>query len=163
MTRKKRGQMKMSFGMIFSIILIIIFLAFAFYAIQKFLGLKDSVQVAKFANDLQADVDRMWRGSEGSEEKEYAIPGKIGYICFTDYKSGETGRYANFYKELEQTFYENENLFFFPLSSVGNAYEIKHVDIEKTTEENPKCFENIKGKVSFIIKKDFGETLATIE
>ena len=71
----------------------------------------------------------------------------------------------NFYRELEQAYYENENLFFYPIGSAQglNAKEIKHIDLEKITEnENPFCIENIDGKVNLIIKKDFGETLVTI-
>ena len=63
----KRGQMKLSFCMIFSIILILAFLAFTVYAIRKFLGIQTSVQIGKFGDDLQTDVDKMWRGSQGSE------------------------------------------------------------------------------------------------
>ena len=66
----KRGQMKLSFGMIFSIILIIIFISFAFYAIQKFLSIQNSVQVGKFVNEFQQNVDKIWKGSQGSEKKE---------------------------------------------------------------------------------------------
>ena len=48
---KKNGQATISFGMVFSIIMIIIFISFAFYAIQKFLDLQNSAQVGKFGSD----------------------------------------------------------------------------------------------------------------
>ena len=161
----KRGQMKLSFGMIFSIILIIIFISFAFFAIQKFLDIQNSVQVGKFGNDFQSNIDKIWKGSQGSEKKEYSLPKKINYVCLIDYSSDEKGPNMNFYRELEQAYYENENLFFYPIGSAQglNAKEIKHIDLEKITEnENPFCIENIDGKVNLIIKKDFGETLVTI-
>jgi len=41
---EKRGQLKLSFGMIFSIILIIVFLGFAFFGIQKFMDYQKSIQ-----------------------------------------------------------------------------------------------------------------------
>jgi hypothetical protein len=45
-----------------------------------------------------------------------------------------------------------------------NAKEVKHIDIEKTTEEdNPLCIEKIKGKVKMRLEKDFGEALVSIE
>ena len=84
--------MKLSFGMIFSIILIVIFIGFAFFAIQKFLGIQNSVQVGKFSNDFQLDVDKIWKGSQGSEEKEYFLPKKITFVCFTDYSSDKKGK-----------------------------------------------------------------------
>ena len=167
MLGQTRGQMKLSFGMIFSIILIITFIAFAFYAIQKFLDIQNAAQVAKFANDLQFDIDKIWKGSQGSQKKEYFLPSKIKYVCFIDYDplSSKKGPNENFYDELKQLFYETENLFFYPLGSDQGlgAKEIKHIDLEKTTEnENPFCTKNIKGKVSIIIKKDFNEALVTL-
>ena len=56
----KSGQMKISFGMIFSIILIIAFLGFAIYAIMTLLEIIDNAKIAKFVEDLQGDVDKMY-------------------------------------------------------------------------------------------------------
>lgn len=162
---KKRGQMKLSFGMIFSIILIIIFISFAFYAIQKFLSIQNSVQVGKFTNDFQSNIDKIWKGSQGSEEKEYFLPKKIEYVCFIDYSSKRKGINQIQYKELEQFYYENENMFFYPAGSAQgiDAREIKNIDLKKITEnENPFCIKSIKGKINLVIKKDFGEVLVTI-
>ncbi len=162
---KKRGQMKLSFGMIFSIILIIIFISFAFYAIQKFLNIQNSVQVGKFVNDIQSNIDKIWSGSQGSEEKEYFLPKKIESVCFIDYSSKEKGINQKPYKELEQFYYENENMFFYPGGSAEgiDARDIKNIDLKKITKnENPFCIKNIKGKINLVIKKDFGEVLVTI-
>ena len=162
---EKKGEMKLSFGMIFSIIMIIIFISFAFYAIQKFLSIQSTAQAAKFVSDLQNDVDKMWRGSQGSQKQEYFLPSGVRYVCFADYKKSEMGERQSFYDELNQAYYEEENLFFYPIGS-GEGFDsvnLKNVDIEKTTEENnPECFENIKGKVIFTLKKDFNEALVTI-
>lgn len=163
---RKKGQMKMSFGMIFSIILMAIFIGFAFYAIQKFLGLQNSVQVAKFARDLQNDVDKMWKGSQGVQQKEYFLPSKIKYVCIIDYESGKIGRYEDFYNDLDQFYYETENMFFHPAGSADglDAKWLKNINLGKiTSAQNPYCFENIKGKVKLVIKKEFGEALVTIE
>ena len=81
---KKRGQMKISFGMIFSIILIIIFISFAFFAIKKFIGIQDAMKIGQFGDQLQSDIDKLWRGSQGSQEVEYFIPSKIESVCFVD-------------------------------------------------------------------------------
>ena len=162
---KKRGQMKLSFGMIFSIILIVIFISFSIYAITKFLDLRDSTQVLKFTSDLQADIDKMWRGSQGSVEKEYFIPKEVVYVCFRNYASEGTGLRKNFYDEFLQAYFEKENLFFYPVGSGEglDSKEIKHIDLNKTTEtENPFCIQNTDGKIKIIIKKDFGEALVTI-
>jgi len=164
-SNKKRGQMKLSYGMIFSIILIIIFISVAFYAINKFLDIQETVQIGKFSNNIQEDVDKIWKSSQGSQSYDYSLPKKIEYICFIDYLSGKKGENLNLYDELEQDFYENENMFIYPISSAQgqNAKWIKNIDLEKTTlSSNPLCFENINGKINIIIKKEFGENLVTI-
>ena len=143
--KEERGQMQLSFGMIFSIILIILFVAFAFFAINKFLGLQRIAQVGQFVDGLQTDVDKIWKGSQGSQEVQYFLPKKIKKVCFTDDEYG--------------------NLFFDPLgSSEGmDSIEIKHIDIEKITgNEDPFCIENIDGKVKMTVKKSFGEALVII-
>ena len=161
----KKSQMKLSFGMIFSIILIIIFIAFAFYAVQKFIDVQNTVQIGKFSNDFQNDIDKIWKGSQGLQKKEYILPKKIEFVCFTDYSSSGKGLNKEFYDEFKLVYYENENLFFYPIGSAKgiDAKEIMRIDLTKTTEtKNPLCFKNIEGKVSFTIQKDFNEALVTI-
>ncbi len=157
--------MKLSFGMIFSIILIIFFIAFAFYAIQKFLEIQNAAKIGQFSNKLQSDVDKMWRGSQGSQSIEYFLPSKIEKVCFVDFFSNSKGEYQNLYDKLKQVYYEYENLFFYPVGSGAgiDALEIKHIDIEKITEnENPFCIKNAKGKIKMTIKKNYDEALVVI-
>jgi hypothetical protein len=168
-TKGKRGQMKLSFGMIFSIILIIIFIAFAFIAIKKFLDLGEMAQIAKFTDNLQNDIDRAWKGTQSSQEKEYFLSSKISYLCFVNYSNypaGDRGRFRVFFSELKPLHQEFENLFFYPIgSSEGlNSKEMKHVDLVKTTgRDNPYCIENKDGKIKITIEKQYGEALVTLK
>jgi hypothetical protein len=142
--KEKKGQLKLSFGMIFSIILIIIFLAFAIYAITKFLGLQDTLKIEGFFDDLQNDIDKVWKGSQASIQIEYLLPKKIDAVCFTD-------------NEYENLFFQSE--------SIIRGKKIEHIDILEITKngkEDPFCIDNKNGKVKMIIKKDFGESLVTI-
>ncbi len=134
--------MKLSFGMIFSIILIIIFIAFAFYGIKNFLEFQDSVKIAQFVNGLQSDVDKMWQSSGSSNEVEYLLPSKIDAVCFEDD--------------------EYENLRFRSKEFVGGGL-IKHINITKITEDGEFCVDNINGKVKMIIEKNYGDALVMIE
>lgn len=166
--KNRGGQMKLSFGMIFSIILIIVFISFAFYAIYKFLDIKGSIEVGKFINDFQGDVNKMWKGSQGSEGKSYSLPSEVEFVCFVDYNLGSVkqGSKEMFYSELKQNYYENENLFFYPIgSSQGvDSAVIDNIDLSTITQdENPYCIEVKKGKVSVTIKKEFGNNLVFIE
>ena len=69
---QKKGQMKISFGMIFSIILIVVFIAVAVYAIIKFLDVQHTIQIESFKKDLQDDINDTWRSSgSGTYLKKY--------------------------------------------------------------------------------------------
>ena len=138
----KKGQMKLSFGMIFSIFLIILFIAFAIYAITKFINLQKTIQIESFSNDLQKDIDSMWTSPKGSQEKTYSLPKKIEAVCFTNDEFG--------------------NLMFRSSNFIGRE-NIEHIDISTiTASEEPYCIPTINGKVKLIIFKDFGEDLVTI-
>ena len=138
----KRGQMKLSFGMIFSIFLIILFVAFAFYAITKFINLQKTIQIESFVNNLQTDIDNMWNSPKGSQEETYSLPNKIESVCFTN----------------------NEfNNLMFRSSEFTEERNLKHLDIAIiTASEDPYCILNTNGKVRLIISKGFGEDLVTI-
>jgi hypothetical protein len=160
------GQMKLSFGMIFSIILMVIFLIFAFYAVQKFLDVGDCAKAGQFINKLESDVDKIWKGSRGSQEETYFLPSKVEFVCFVDYSRLEKGEDRRLYDELKRRYLEFENMFFYPLSSLEcdiGVEEIKHIDLEKITSvNNPLCFDNIKGKVTMTLSKKYGEAEVTI-
>lgn len=172
----KKAQMQLSFGMIFSIILIIVFLSVAFYAITKFLNLKDNIQTGDSINKLQSDVDRIWKATQASESHDYLFPKKIKLVCFIDYTQNPRGKFTtykeedeiiNIYDELERSMStEGQNLFFYPMGSGGsiNAYELKHINLTKIVEEdNPYCFENFRGKTPMVLKKEFGKKLVIIK
>ena len=159
--------MKLSFGMIFSIILIIIFVSFSVYAIQKFLDIQNSVQVVKFTDDFQNDINQMWKSSKGSQIKEYTLPKGVDFVCLADYSSGESGRgsYEDLFEKLKTVYYEDENLFFYPVGSAQgfNSKNMENIDLEAiVNQENPFCIKSVNGKVSLIIKKDFSEVLVNI-
>ena len=144
----KKAQMKLSFGMIFSIILIIIFIAFAFYAIQKFLSFQESVKIEQFEENLQKDIDRMWKSTQGLQDVEYLLPTKIKSVCF-----------------IKEDEYKQENLIFNLTDDKFIAgKKIEHIDMEKILAgKDSFCIDNVKGKLRMIIKKEYGDALVTIE
>ena len=135
---EKRAQMKLSFGMIFSIILIIIFISFAIYGISKFLSLQKNIQTKQFADNLQSDIDDVWRANQGSQPVQYLLPSNIESVCFN------AGAGDNM--ELKK----KGGLF-------GGAYSIEHLEFEGSP-----CFNVVDGKVKMRLSKDFGEALVTI-
>jgi len=134
--------MKISFGMIFSIFLIVAFLAFAFYAIKNFIGLQGDVQLKQLSEDLQNDVNRVWKSTQASEEQVYSVPKKVTAICFIE------DDFANLVIHLDN----------------GEITKtIEHIDLIKTLgEENRLCFEPTDQKLTVVLKKSYGENLVTI-
>lgn len=164
--KENRGELNLSFGMIFSIILIIIFIAFAFYAIFKFLDYQKKIQIGQVVTYLQEDIDKMWKGSQGYVQKEYVLPSKIDYVCFADFLKSGSGPKANLYHDFQLFSSGGEsNMFIYPREA-AESYEsliLKHISIMNITkEENPYCIENVNGKVKIGIKIDIGDTLVTL-
>lgn len=79
---KSFGQIHLSFGMIFSIILIIAFIAFAVFGISFLLDLQEKGKVSLFKKNLQTDIDIAWESTRASQRMEYLIPSKINEVCF---------------------------------------------------------------------------------
>jgi len=158
-TMKKRGQLDLSFGLIFSVILIVAFLGFAIYAIASFLGMKDKIETGKFLEDLQADVDKFWKASQGTDSVEYFLPVKIKEICFINLDAGAKGNRTSIYGELKRYAGNNGNLVFYPINSAkfSNYAIINHINLE-TMAENPLCFQNNNGKVSIALEQESGGT-----
>jgi len=140
----KRGQMKLSFGMIFSIFLIIIFIAFAVYGIIKFINLQQDLQIENFVLDLQNDVEKMWKAPKGSSEEVYSLPKKVISVCFVNT--------------------EFENLIIRYSDSSRDERKIEKINLEDITSvQNPYyCILNIDGRVTITLYKDFGEDLVKI-
>ena len=53
--------------MIFSIILIIIFIVVAFYVINVFLNIQGQVETGVFIEDLNYEIEQVWDSPGGSE------------------------------------------------------------------------------------------------
>jgi len=141
--RGKKGQLDISFGMIFSVVLIIAFLGFGFYAITKFIDFQNTIKIEKFLSDFQQDVSNMWKSPQGSQNLVYDLPTQITSVCFVDDE------------------YQNLR---FTSNSLIQGKKIENIDIASITMvENPYCIANVKGKVSFTIVKDFGEKLVRVE
>ena len=141
---EKKGQLEISFGMIFSTILVVIFLAAGFYAIQKFLDLQSDIQLKKLTEDLQKDVDSMWKSTQGSKSVEYVTPRKLTSVCFVNDPEKNTELIFKRGRELKN---------------------INHIDLENTLvgRERSICAEPVDGKLTLVLEKKYGEPLVTIK
>lgn len=122
--------------MIFGIILMIIFIAFAVYGVSKFLAMNKGVQVESFKKNLQTDVSNIHQLS-GSDAYNYTLPNKVIRVCFKEDEYNSNMRIV----------YEKSEL-------TGN---INYLNLAQ-----PICIPVINGKLQLILSKDFGEKLVTI-
>ena len=145
--KNKKGAMEISFGMIFSIILIIIFIAFAIYGVSKFLNLQKNIQTKTFVNDLNYDIDKLWKANSGSQPVTYALPGNIEKVCFS-----------------EDTFEKDINIEIRGKTLIGD-YNIEHAKLSEDFSKGSggNCVSVEKGKIKLQLEKDYGENLVTIE
>lgn len=157
---KKRGQIDLSFGLIFSVILIVVFLGFAIYAIVYFLNMSDNMKTSSFLKDFQTDVDKFWKSDGSTDDLPYSLPTKIKKVCFINSSKTGKGIDASIYEELERYLSQNANLIFYPIGSSSiKSVKINHIDIINTTKtNNPACFENKNGKITLRLNQDNGGT-----
>lgn len=144
---KKRGQQSsfgMSFGMIFSIFLIFVFIVSAISIIVFFLGLVDSFNYGQFYTDLQSKVDSSWKSTEVFDTMDMNLPSEVLYLCFANLSAPITGD-DDVYFQIGQFAYTPANTFIIPPEPAAElaSKEIRHLDIEKMIAiENPYCIEN---------------------
>lgn len=124
--------MKLSFGMIFSIILIIAFLGFAFIAIQKFLGLQGDITQKQFFSNFNQDISKVWNSNSGSLPVEYNLPNGVKQLCF------KNDPYENVYFSSDKP-------------NVGEFVE--HLNITESF-----CIDVVSGKVKFLLEKSYGDS-----
>lgn len=136
--------MQISFGMIFSIILVILFLVLGFYVIQKFLGMQSEIQIRTFTEDFQNDINKMHTSTSGSKVVEYTLPKKVEQICILDEE----------FDNMELRFKDRGRY----------SFDLKYVDTRKSTgEKGVICGPVVENKIKFQLKKEYGDTLVTVK
>ena len=161
--KKAQQTMGMPFGVIFSIILIVVFIITAGIVVKHFLGLQKCSEISIFLKDFQDEFDKVWQSS--STEKTFAIglPSAITEVCFTNMTLPLTN---NKYSDVKTRYgFYNPNFFFYPPEKACQIpyYNIKHINITSITNgENPYCIKN-ENNPKMKISKGFYESLVRIE
>jgi len=159
-----KAQIDISFGMIFSLILIAVFIAVAFFAIKAFLDQKKSINEGIIIRDLQTEVDRIWRSSQGENNYKFErrINEKIEYVCFYDRNKVISGGFQDIGKELKRVSSSDTNFYFYPVreSNLESA-TINHINMELSM--NPYCISTEGGFIEITLSKNIGESLVKVE
>lgn len=153
----KKGIMELPFGLIFSIFLIVLFLAVAIYAINYFLDLQKCTQINLYVDDLQNAVDDLWKGQKGQTTFSASLPSNIEKICFANL-SNPANNNEDIYEELEKNYVLDANFYFYPGKyACGVPYRnINHIVLP---DENPYC---IDADEEINLEKDFYDTYVQV-
>jgi len=160
--KKGQGTMGMPFGVIFSIFLIIVFVAIAFIAVEYFLDIGRASSVGMFYSELQEEIDEAWTSQSTEINFEVDLPSGIKTICFANL-SNKITMPGEDYQMIEKYKVYDANVFLLPPEKTENMpwKTIKHSNLTKIIEErNPYCLEVSNG---LKIKKDFYDKLVVIE
>lgn len=163
--RKAQQSIGMSFGIIFSILLIIFFLIIAFIAIKAFLGTKDCTQVGMFLDDLETEVTSTWSSQGGSITFKRSLPTKIDYVCFANLTQTSKGQNKDVFRQISYYKGTGATLFFYPKNAACKLpyKKIEHLDMEAITKEhNPYCIPVERGVVKIKIERDFTDRLVRV-
>ena len=162
MKKKAQQSIGMSFGMIFAIFLIVIFVLVAFFAIKAFLDIGESSQVGLFYEDLQDAIDDAWQSQSTEKTFEIDLPSGITHICFANLSDSIRGD-SDFYDDIKDFYLYNANVFLIPPGEAeGLKYNsLEHINLAKITYyENPYCVPVAQG---LKIEKGFYDRLVVIE
>ena len=159
---KKNAQQTMGlpFSLIFSIMLIVVFIVVAFVGIKMFLNFNESAKLGLFYDDLQKEVDAVWQSSKTETTFKPILPSGITHVCFANLSATITNQEA--YNEIIYQDFEH-NTFLLPQSKAGNlqSNNIEHLNLSQITKiKNPYCIEATR---SLILKKGFYDKFVIIE
>lgn len=161
----RRGQQAsfgMSFSMLFSIFLIVVFIGAAFTVVQVFLGFGESVNLGKFYTNLQDEVNSAWRSSETARTWNLDLPDGVTSICFSNLSAPITNRGVQ-YDYIQNNMFLDVNTFLIPPGEAGDLdiKKIDHLDIARITQNsNPRCFD---AGGDLVIRKGVRDRLVYLE
>lgn len=163
--KKAQGIFGISFGTIFSVILIVFFIVIAFIVIKSFLNTQKCARIGIFIDNFENEVKDAWNSQSSSFESSGNLPSNLDYVCFANLSENFNG--DNFDIENEIGLYQgqNANLFLYPNKNTCNMpyHNIEHLDIEKITAlKNPYCIVVNKGKIKIQIEKGFNDALVSL-
>jgi hypothetical protein len=159
----KRGQLNISFGAIFSIIIIVATLAVAGYVIYQFVRGTNQVNCALFYDDFQKDINRAW-ASDGETSYIFSgnVPSGAEKVCFgflsQDVPDSDDLEAYNFFKKINTI---KENLYIYPKDACGDSrykFEIKNAESDSFF-----CVDIVSGSASLRISKELGKKVKISE
>lgn len=171
MNRRGEGVFGMSYGMIFSIIIIVSIIGVGFFTIRHFVSLSKCSQVGLFYEDLQEEIDRAWTSGIYRGTFEGKIPSSgisnlgLEKVCFGSLNDPSNSADAEIKEELD--FYENPgngfHVFVYPPENACGG-DLFYKKIQHATTNQFFCTEvNLKaGTVSINLEKQTSDSLVKV-
>ena len=160
----KRAQetMGMPFGLIFTIMLIVLFIVIAFIVIKHFVSIGDCAKVGLFYNNFQTKVNEALESQSFSNVTfAVSLPSGVKKVCFGNL-TAEITNPADF-DAIHFYQFQDANMFLSPPEQACDMpYKlIKYINITRiTSSSNPYCVDVSKG---LQIKKDFYDKRVIIQ
>jgi len=161
----KKAALELSFGTIFSIILIVFFIFIAIIVINSFLDVQDCAKLGIFLDSFRSDITKSWNSQYDKHTFKSSLPGKLDYVCIANLSQPLEGKFKEVGKDLE--FFEGKkaNLFFVPRAKACEIpyHYIDHLDNEKIVSvNNPNCFPVENGNIILNVEKGLNDRFVNI-
>ena len=158
----KKGQIQISFGMIFSIIIVIATVAIGFYVINYFLNLSSCTKTSLFWDSLTDEVDKAWNTDITQTVFSGNVPSGVGYVCFGNFSMTpeNTVITRKIFAELKDYGENGKNSFIYPPKKACELafYDLKHARFGKFFF----CVPAKSGEVSVKLSKIATDPLVTL-
>lgn len=168
--KNKRGQiLGLPFQLIFSIILIVVFIYVAVIAIKSILQTGEQLKAANFVSDFRNDLEKSMATTESSVTQKYSLPSGIKYLCFTPNANGMKVNSTYFPELANYKLQQGKYVFFYPpsYSEKTKIPAYAKVDCENSclqlAGKNPYCIAVNNGIASITIIKEIGNPYVTIK
>jgi len=163
----KRGSIEISFGMIFSIIVMVAIIGVAVYAITVFLNVGKVTEIGLFHQRFQETVDDIWSSAVTNRAVSFSLPKSIELVCFgsianplNDNKySDELNELRDYSSGFQQ---QNTNTFLYPPSKADDFAFKKVEKIDVSSLGTFDCFEVKNGKVNIRLSKNEFDSLVKV-
>ena len=163
----KRGSIEISFGMIFSVIIIIVIIGVAVYAITAFLQIGESAEISLFYQGLEKGVNDAWTSATTNRVVSLSLPKSIEFVCFGSLATGVApDKYRDEMQELKEYSsgfqQQNTNSFLYPPGKAGDFAFKKVNKIDFSSLGTFDCFEVKGGKVRIRLSKGEFDSLVKV-
>ena len=148
----KRGQLDQPFIIIFALVVASVILILGYYSISGLIKTADSVETAKFYNDLKKNVETYYNYASGTNAQiKLNVPEGITGVCFVELNSVDEGdiKYKGVAEDVSAFKKTADYNVFFSIKE--NIKPISPLRIEKLKpKENPICKDTI-GRLEIVL------------